>query len=79
MKPGKYFLARGPVRLGVPRAPLQVKGRCAVHYLCGAVGLLDCALVVRIWRQKGSGGRTEVPQRGLGAEPLVRVSGGETV
>jgi len=24
-KPGKYFLARGPVRLGVPRAPMQVK------------------------------------------------------
>jgi len=24
-KPGKYFLARGPVRLGVPRAPKQVK------------------------------------------------------
>ena len=23
--PGKYFLARGPVRLGVPRAPMQVK------------------------------------------------------
>ena len=25
MKPGKYFLARGPVRIGVPRAPMQVK------------------------------------------------------
>jgi len=24
-KPGKYFLARGPVRLGLPRAPMQVK------------------------------------------------------
>ena len=24
-KPGKYFLARGLVRLGVPRAPMQVK------------------------------------------------------
>jgi len=24
-KPGKYFLARGPVRLEVPRAPMQVK------------------------------------------------------
>jgi len=24
-KPGKYFVARGPVRLGVPRAPMQVK------------------------------------------------------
>ena len=24
-KPGKYFLARGPVRLGVPRAATQVK------------------------------------------------------
>ena len=24
-KPGKYFLARGPVRLGVPRALMHVK------------------------------------------------------
>jgi len=24
-KPGKYFLERGPVQLGVPRAPMQVK------------------------------------------------------
>jgi len=24
-KPGEYILAKGPVRLGVPRAPMQVK------------------------------------------------------
>ena len=33
-KLGKYFLARGPVRLGVPRAPMQVKRRYCNFWLC---------------------------------------------
>ena len=36
-KPGKYFLARGPVRLGVPRAPMQVKTLLFVGAACSTI------------------------------------------
>ena len=35
-KPGKYFPARGPVRLGVPRAPVQVKTALGYVHPTGA-------------------------------------------
>ena len=60
-KLGKYFLARGPVRLGVPRAPMQVKRRYCNFWLC------PCwkrnGMVCAIWQDSGAVDDTVQHQR----------------
>jgi len=55
-KPGKYFLARGPVWLGVPRAPMQVKtllkaSQCRLAYFWDTASYRPRLPLSRAFRQ----------------------------